>query len=66
MNKITITAGSVTLPAELNGSPTARQIWDALPIEGCANTWGDEIYAATRFRAVKDGARITLAREDTA
>lgn len=44
MNKITISAGNVSLPAELNDSPAARQIWGALPIEGAANTWGDEIY----------------------
>jgi hypothetical protein len=44
MNKITITAGSVTMEAELNNGPTAQQIWDALPIEGAANIWGDEIY----------------------
>ena len=44
MNKITITSGEVSLPAELNDGPTARQIWEALPIEGQANVWGDEIY----------------------
>lgn len=44
MNRITITAGNVSLPAELNDSPTAKLIWDALPIEGRANRWGDEIY----------------------
>jgi len=44
MSQIVITAGPVTMPAELNDSATARQIWDALPIEGTANTWGDEIY----------------------
>ncbi|MCX7669138.1 MAG: cyclophilin-like fold protein [Anaerolineae bacterium] len=44
MRRIWITAGNVTLPAELNDSPTAVQVWDALPIEGRANTWGDEIY----------------------
>jgi uncharacterized protein len=44
MRRIQITAGSVTLPAELNDSPTARQVWDALPIEARASTWGDEIY----------------------
>jgi len=32
------------MPAELNDNPTARQIWEALPIEGRANLWGDEIY----------------------
>jgi len=44
MNRILITAGDVSLPAELNDSPTARKVWEALPIEGVANTWGDEIY----------------------
>jgi hypothetical protein len=44
MNKITISSGDVSLSAELNEGPTARQIWEALPIEGRANTWGDEIY----------------------
>jgi hypothetical protein len=44
MNRITITVGEVSLPAELNDSPTAQKIWAALPIEGRANIWGDEIY----------------------
>jgi hypothetical protein len=44
MKKILITVGSVSAPAELNETPTAQAIWDALPIEGSANTWGDEIY----------------------
>ena len=44
MGKIVIEAGSVSMEAELNDSPTAQQIWEALPIEGRANTWGDEIY----------------------
>jgi uncharacterized protein len=28
----------------LNDSPTAIQVWDALPIDGRASAWGDEIY----------------------
>ena len=44
MSTIVIEAGSVTVEAELNDSPTAQQIWEALPIEGMANLWGDEIY----------------------
>jgi hypothetical protein len=44
MNRITITAGDVSLPADLNDSPTAQLIWNSLPIEGRANRWGDEIY----------------------
>ncbi|HEY74710.1 MAG TPA: hypothetical protein G4O00_00825 [Thermoflexia bacterium] len=42
--QIRITAGEVSLLAELNQSPTAQMIWEALPFEGMANTWGDEVY----------------------
>jgi hypothetical protein len=41
---ITISTGEVSLPAELNDTPTAQQIAAALPIEGRVNVWGDEIY----------------------
>ena len=44
MKTINIRAGSLSLPAELNESLTAQKIWAALPIEGSANRWGDEIY----------------------
>jgi hypothetical protein len=44
MKRVVISAAAVSLPAALNDSPTAQQIWDALPIEGQANVWGDEIY----------------------
>jgi hypothetical protein len=44
MRKITITAGDVSATASLNESHTADEIWDALPIEASASTWGDEIY----------------------
>ena len=44
MKSITISTGGISLPAELNDSPTAQRIWEALPIEGQASTWGDEIY----------------------
>jgi uncharacterized protein len=43
-HRITITAGAVKMEAELNDSPTAQKIWEALPITGRANIWGDEIY----------------------
>jgi len=54
MKRIVITAGNVSLPAELNDSPTARQVWEALPIEGTANTWGDEIYFAIPVVAAEE------------
>jgi hypothetical protein len=42
--KIQITAGNLTQTAILNETPMADVIWEALPIEGHANLWGDEIY----------------------
>lgn len=42
--KIKITAGNITLDAELNDTRTARAIWSALPIRASGNRWGDEIY----------------------
>ena len=45
-HKIVITAGEMTAEAVLNDTPTAKAVWQALPITGKANTWGDEIYFA--------------------
>jgi hypothetical protein len=42
--RIHITAGEVSIEAELNDTPTAQKIWGALPITGIANRWGNEIY----------------------
>lgn len=46
MRRIRITAGGIRVIAELNDSPTADAIWEALPLEARGNTWGDEIYFA--------------------
>ena len=42
--RISVTAGDASVTAALNDSRTAGLLWDALPLEGRANTWGDEIY----------------------
>ena len=42
--KIKITSGNTEAVAELKDTLTANTIYNALPIEGAANTWGDEIY----------------------
>jgi hypothetical protein len=44
MSAIQIIAGDVSVAAELDDTPTARLILAALPIQGRAQTWGDEIY----------------------
>jgi len=42
--RIQISAGEISLAASLDESPTADAIWQALPLEGGANVWGEEIY----------------------
>ena len=44
--EIKINAGVVEARAVLNDSPTAQKIWESLPIQARASTWGDEIYFA--------------------
>jgi hypothetical protein len=44
VTKITITAGGVTVDAQLNDGPTAEQVARVLPITTAFSTWGDEIY----------------------
>lgn len=46
MKKIRIRAEGVVKEASLNTGETASALWDALPIEGTVNRWGDEIYFA--------------------
>jgi len=44
MAKINISAGNISLEAEILDTPTASKILEALPLESSANVWGDEIY----------------------
>jgi hypothetical protein len=41
---IEISVGGAVVEGELNDGQTATLIWEALPIEGSANRWGEEIY----------------------
>ena len=61
---IRITAGQVSAVAELNDSKTATAIWEALPIEAKAETWGDEIYFGIPVRAEADRAKEVVALGD--
>lgn len=44
--QIRITSGSVTALAGLATTKTADAIWEALPLSGDVNRWGEEIYFA--------------------
>jgi len=63
---IRITAGQVVATAELNDSKTAVAIWETLPIEAKADTWGDEIYFGIPVRAEADAAKEVVALGDLA
>ena len=44
MDKISISVENISVEAEMFDTPTAGKILEALPFEGAANVWGDEIY----------------------
>ena len=56
--EIMIVVDPLKVRAQLNDSITAELIWENLPIEGSANTWGDEIYFSIPVKAdLGGGAR---------
>ena len=61
---ITIKAGKIEVVAELNETRTAQAIWDALPVKGRANTWGDEIYFSIPVRLDEEDAQEVVGMGD--
>ncbi len=51
--RIRIRAGAVSVSATLDDSSTADAVWDALPITGQVQTWGDEIYFSIPVEAAE-------------
>ena len=43
-NRIFFQFGPITIEGMLNDSPTAKALWENLPIESVVNLWGNEIY----------------------
>jgi hypothetical protein len=60
MTRIRITAGDVTATGSLNTTATAKKIIAALPINGDALTWGDEIYFEIPVIAAAENGQATV------
>jgi hypothetical protein len=58
--KIKIIIGDLSVEGELNESPTAKKVAEALPIRTIFNTWGEEIY----FSIPVDAQLDDTAREE--
>ena len=58
--KMQITIGNISMEAELKESESASTLWEALPITGMANVWGEEIY----FQIPVDAPLEDTAREE--
>ncbi|MDA0999194.1 MAG: cyclophilin-like fold protein [bacterium] len=60
--RVQISAGKTVAKATLLEGETSARLWDALPIEGTAQIWGDEIYFAIPLEApAEPGAREEMA-----
>lgn len=62
--KIMITVENLKMYAELNDGKTAQEIWEALPIEGSVNTWGDEIYFSIPVKVGLENAKAVVLEGD--
>ena len=52
--RIKISAGAITVTANLNCKPTADALWDTLPFVANGLTWGDEIYFSIPIEAKEE------------
>ena len=62
--RIKIVAGDVAAYAQLNDTDLAQAIWEALPFEGSASTWGDEIYFEIPVSAANEVPQETVEMGD--
>lgn len=58
--EIKIRFGELVVQGELNESPSASLIWEALSIEGQVNLWGNEIYFTIPVEAELDDTATDL------
>jgi len=58
--RILIEEAAIELAGELNASSTATALWDALPLESVAQTWGEEVYFSVPLSCPLDDAQATV------
>ena len=67
MTKIIFEFENISIQAELNDSPTSKDLINLLPIEGISQIWGEEIYFSTSInRENDDWAKETVELGDIA
>lgn len=54
MRAIRMYIGPVSLDAELLDTPTADALWNALPFDSRAQTWGEEVYFSTPVQVARE------------
>jgi hypothetical protein len=64
--RISIRTDSSTVEADLIDNRTADAIWEALPFDSVANTWGDEIYFAVPVTLELENGREVVEAGDIA
>jgi len=64
--KIIFKTSKVTLEGELNNSQTALKIYEGLPFEVKANTWGEEIYFKIPVHCPPENATLDVEAGDIA
>lgn len=65
LRRVAITAGRVTIRAELADTPTAARIAAALPLFSTAETWGDAIHFEVPIESGRErGARVNISAGD--
>ena len=58
--RIGIKEAGVELTAELNASATAVALWQILPVENTAQTWGAEVYLSVPVQSGPEDPQATV------
>jgi len=54
LRKLVIDVGGIKIEVEVLDTPTGNAIWQALPMQSTAMTWGDEVYFSCPVSVVSE------------